>query len=107
VVTQVVTQEVVVTPTPAPAVITAHGRELPADAAPLDKQVFYGSTGEPKHLDAARDIYSASAVLNLGTEPLLRRDENQNLVPALAESYKPGPNAEYFDFVLRPDAKWS
>jgi ABC-type transport system substrate-binding protein len=92
---------------PGQAVVTAHGRQLPADAAPLDKQGFYDAAGEPKHLDVTRDIYGANVVLNWGTEPLLRRAENQNLVPALAESYKAGPNAEYFDFVLREGAKWS
>ena len=109
VVEKVVTKEVekMVTPTPPPPVITAHGRQLPPDAAPLEKQVHYSTFSEPRHLDAARDIYNGSAALNYCTEPLLRRDENQNLVPALAESYKAGPNAEYWDFTIRKDAKWS
>lgn len=88
-------------------IITPQGRELPADAAPLDKQVFYGPGSEPRHLDLSRDIYSAAAVANLGTEPLLRRDVNQNLVPALAESWSAGPDAEYWDFVIREGAMWS
>jgi ABC-type transport system substrate-binding protein len=88
-------------------IVTPQGRTLPADAAPLEKQVLYESTGEPKHLDISRDIYSAGPALNWGGEPLLRRDQDQNLVPALAESYTVGPNAEYFDFVIRKDAKWS
>jgi len=87
--------------------VTPQGRTLPADAAPLDKQVLYESAGEPKHLDAVRDIYNAGVALNWGTEPLLRRDQDQNIVPALAESYTAGPNAAYFDFVIRKDAKWS
>ena len=100
-------------PWPAPALaiqagpVTPQGRELPADAAPLDLQVYYENGGEPKHLDVVRDIYSAAAVLNWGGEPMLRLDENLQIVPALAESYTAGPNAEYFDFVLRADAKWS
>ena len=87
--------------------VTPQGRELPADAAPIDQQVLYESSAEPKHLDISRDIYSAGPALNWGGEPLLRRDENQNIVPALAESYTVGPDAEYFDFVIRQDAKWS
>jgi ABC-type transport system substrate-binding protein len=96
-------------PSPAAAapIITPQGRELPTDAAPLDKQVLYEAAGEPKHLDIVRDIYGASAALNWGGEPLLRRDQDQQLVPALAESYTVGPNAEHFDFVIRKDAKWS
>ncbi|MGI8915710.1 MAG: peptide ABC transporter substrate-binding protein, partial [Chloroflexota bacterium] len=86
---------------------TAQGRVLPADAAALDKQVYYESAAEPKHLDAVRDIYSAGVVLNWGGEPMLRLDENYQIVPALADSYTVGPNAAYVDFVLRKDAKWS
>lgn len=91
----------------AAALVTPQGRTLPADAAALDKQVLYEPASEPKHLDVARDIYNASAALNWGSEPLLRRDQNQAIVPALAESYTAGPNAAYFDFVIRKDAKWS
>ncbi|MBX6772563.1 MAG: peptide ABC transporter substrate-binding protein [Chloroflexi bacterium] len=98
--------------TPAPAasptgIVTPQGRTLPPDAAPLDQQVYYENATEPKHLDVVRDIYSAAAVLNWGGEPMLRLDENYQIVPALAESYSAGPNAEYFDFVLRKDARWS
>ena len=39
--------EKVITATPQPNVVTAHGRVLPDDAAPLDKQVFYESPAEP------------------------------------------------------------
>jgi oligopeptide transport system substrate-binding protein len=88
-------------------IVTPQGRVLPPDAAPLDKQVFYTVAGEPRHLDISRDVYSASAALNLGGEPLLRRNENQELVPALAESWSAGPDAEYWDFVIREGARWS
>jgi oligopeptide transport system substrate-binding protein len=86
---------------------TPQGRTLPADAASLDKQVYYETAAEPKHLDAVRDIYSAGVVLNWGGEPMLRLDENYQIVPALADSYTVGPDAAYVDFVLRKDAKWS
>jgi ABC-type oligopeptide transport system substrate-binding subunit len=99
--------EVEVTPTPVPAEVTVHGRELPADAAPYDQQIWIESQGENKHLDVARDIYSANSVLNKSVEPMLRRDQNQDIVPAVAESWSVGPNAEYFDFVIRKDCKWS
>jgi oligopeptide transport system substrate-binding protein len=110
--TQIVNQtqmvEVPVTVTPPPQLTTPQGRVLPPDAAPLEKQVFFeGGVGEPKHLDVARDLFSATAVLNWGAEPLLRLNENQEIVPAGAESYKAGPNAEYWEFVIRQDAKWS
>ena len=102
--TQVV--ERVVTATPEPALMTPQGRELPPDAAPLEKQVFFGIGAEPKHFDTARDIYTSGAT-NAGTEPWLRNNENIELVPALAESWTAGPNAEYWEFVIRDGAVWS
>lgn len=98
--------DVLVTATPEPAIVTPQGRELPADAAPLDKQIFRQMGGEPKHFDTARDIYSSGAT-NLGNEPLLRNNENIETVPALAESWTAGPNAEYWEFVIREGAMWS
>jgi ABC-type transport system substrate-binding protein len=87
--------------------VTPQGRVLPRDAAPLDRQVLYEPAAEPRHLDIARDIYGAGVAINWGGEPLLRRDVNQKLVPALAESYSAGPGAEYFDFRIREGARWS
>jgi hypothetical protein len=52
--------EKIITPTPLPAIVTAHGRVLPADAASLAKQVHYSTFSEPRHLDVARDIYNAA-----------------------------------------------
>jgi oligopeptide transport system substrate-binding protein len=98
--------EKLVTPTPAPALVTIQGRELPMDAAPLEKQIYREAGTEPKFFDTARDIYSAAGT-NLVNEPLLRNDENIQTVPALAESWQPGPNAEYWEFVIRKDAQWS
>ena len=78
-------------------IITLQGRTLPSDAAPLEKQILYEPAAEPRHLDISRDIYGAGVAINWGGEPLLRRDQNQNLVPAMAESYKAGEKAEYWD----------
>src|SRR5689334_6829251 len=66
--TQIVNQtqvvEVPVTTTPLPALKTPQGKELPADAAPLEKQVFNGEPygGDFKFLDGSRDIYSAGGI---------------------------------------------
>ncbi|MCL5996107.1 MAG: peptide ABC transporter substrate-binding protein [Chloroflexi bacterium] len=96
-----------VTSTAPPALVTKQGRELPADAAPLDRQVLFDSGGEPKHLDCARSVYDGNMALNTGVEPMLRRDQNQKLVPAIAESWTPGPENAYWDFKLREGAQWS
>jgi ABC-type transport system substrate-binding protein len=89
------------------SVVTPQGRTLPPDAAQLEKQILYESAAEPRHLDIARDIYGAGVAINWGGEPLLRRDQNQNLVPAMAESWKAGAGAEYWDFTIRRNARWS
>ncbi len=88
-------------------IVTPQGRTLPPDAAPLEKQILYESANEPRHLDIARDIYGAGVAINWGGEPLLRRDQNQNLVPAMAESWTAGAGGEYWDFTIRKDARWS
>ncbi len=89
------------------ALITAQGRILPPDAASLDRQILYEAANEPRHLDIARDIYGSGVAINWGGEPLLRRDINQNLVPAMAESWRMGEGAECWDFTIRANARWS
>lgn len=99
--------EKVVTPTSVPAIKTPQGRELPLDAAPLDKQIMYGEApGERKHFDYVRDIYYAYG-MNTLSEPLVHLDQNFVTVPALAESWKAGPSTTYWEFVIRKDAAWS
>lgn len=88
-------------------VVTVQGRTLPPDAAPLEKQVLYEPAAEPRHLDISRDIYGAGVAINWGGEPLLRRDQNQNLVPAMAEKWEAGEGAEFWDFTIRENARWS
>jgi oligopeptide transport system substrate-binding protein len=95
-----------VTPTPLPDVVTSQGKAMPADAAPLELQIRYNPVAENKHLDVPRNIYDANSVLNWGTEPLLRRNEMMELVPALADSYEVGADAEYFEFQIRKGAMW-
>lgn len=87
--------------------LTSQGRTLPADAAPLEDQILYEAANEPRHLDISRDIYGSGVAINWGGEPLLRRDINQNLVPALAEKWQMGEGAKYWDFTIRAGARWS
>jgi len=96
-----------ITPSSRELIITPQGRTLPPDAAPLENQILYESAAEPRHLDISRDIYGAGVAINWGGEPLLRRDQNQNLVPAMATSFQMGEGAEYWDFTIRKDARWS
>lgn len=107
--TQIVnqTQIVEVTPTTPPSIVTPQGRELPADAAPLEKQIYTGDGGvEPKFFDGVRDIYNQAGLL-LINETLIHNDENMVTVPSLADSWKPGPNTTYWEFHIQQDAVWS
>jgi len=104
---QVIEKVVTATAVPVEVIVTVQGRELPEDAAPLEKQVLHDITSEPKHLDTARDIYNATFATNHLNEPLLRNDQDYNLVPALAESWKPGEGVLFWEFVIREGAKWS
>jgi oligopeptide transport system substrate-binding protein len=108
--TQVVNQtqivQVPVTVTPPPVVKTPQGKEMPADAAPLEKQITYGQQAEPKFLDVSRDIYTTGGTNSI-TEPLLRNNENIELVPALAESWKLDDATKNWVFTIRKDALWS
>ncbi|MGE5223775.1 MAG: peptide ABC transporter substrate-binding protein [Omnitrophica WOR_2 bacterium] len=99
--------EVPVTPTSPPLFVTIQGRELPADAAPLDKQVEFDPGTEPSNLDISRNLYAATCGLNYGGEPLLRLDVDQQITAAGAESWKAGPDVKYWEFTIRKDAKWS
>jgi oligopeptide transport system substrate-binding protein len=103
--TAVVKQDI--TPTPLPAFVTIQGRTLPADAAPLEKQILMSNGSEPSHLDVTRDLWTAAMVMHYGTEPLLALDENQQIVPAGAEAWKVGDGAKYTEFTIRKDAAWS
>jgi len=107
--TQIVqqTQIVEITATPEPLIVTPQGRTLPADAAPLDKQVLYGEApGERKNFDYIRDIYYAYG-MNTLSEPLVHNDQNMVTVPAMADSWSAGPEARYWEFKLRADSVWS
>lgn len=105
--TKIVEKEKVVTATTPPLFKTIQGRELPADAAPLEKQVMAVFPTETKFLDVARDIYNSQLALQWCCETFLRNDENFELIPAACESWKAGPQATYWEFVLRKDSVWS
>jgi len=100
------TSVVEVTPTQPPLIVTPQGRTLPADAAPLEKQILNSTSIEPKFFDGIRDIYNTGGLQMLNST-LLHNDENMNLVPNLAESWKPGPETRYWEFVIQKDAVWS
>ena len=48
-----------------------------------------------------------SIILDHVFEGLMKRDENSNIVPGMAESYEVSEDGKTYTFKIRPDAKWS
>lgn len=84
------------------------GKPLPPDAAPPEKQilriVFPG--GEPRTLDATLDNYGSGRVEFL-FDRLTMLDEDENLIPGVAERWKAAPDGKSWTFYLRPGGRWS
>jgi len=88
------------------AVVNSLGVTLPADAAPLDQQVFRFTGIEGKHFDVARDEYSGFAY-EFSAEYLAKRDGDNVYHPAAADSWEVSDDGLTWTYHLRQDAKWS
>lgn len=88
------------------AVVNSLGVTLPADAAPLDQQIFRFTGIEGKHFDVARDEYAGFAY-EFSAEYLARRDGDNVYHPAAADSWEVSDDGLTWTFHLRKDAKWS
>lgn len=86
--------------------VNSIGKIMPADAAPLDQQVFRYFRGEPIHYDISVAIYEAQGALML-FERLTMLNENLDLIPGAAERWEASEDGRQWTFHLRPDAKWS
>ncbi|MBM3262922.1 MAG: peptide ABC transporter substrate-binding protein [candidate division Zixibacteria bacterium] len=84
------------------------GAPLPPDALSVEKQVirilFPGN--EPRTLDATLDNYGSGRVEFL-FDRLTMLDEDERLLPGVAESWKASPDGKAWTFRLRADARWS
>lgn len=113
--TQVVetTKIVEVTAVPATGPINDLGVALPADALPLDKQVWLmampavgqqisGATGHEME-----SLYSKAYFHGLGSEPLTRLDKEGTVVGVCAESWKQSDDGMAWDFTLRKELVFS
>jgi ABC-type transport system substrate-binding protein len=84
---------------------------LPADAAPLDQQVFissYDSTADFTTIDFFESVYKrAAAKSDLLTEPLVRLNKNFDLLPAAATSWSVDVSGLVWTFNLDPALMWS
>jgi peptide/nickel transport system substrate-binding protein/oligopeptide transport system substrate-binding protein len=91
---------------PSAPLVNSLGVELPADAAPLDQQVFRFTGIEGKHFDVARNEYEGFAY-EYAAEFLARRDGDNVYHPAAADSWEVAEDGLTWTFHLRQDALWS
>jgi oligopeptide transport system substrate-binding protein len=99
-------------PTTAPAAsgaTNAWGVTLPADAAPLAKQVLTLPCQEGKYLDVAASFYEAGKSCG-GVwmwERLVMLDENSEIIPGVADKWEMSADGLSWTFHLRDGVKWS
>ena len=86
--------------------VNSVGRELPADAAPLDRQVLRQSLVEPSTLDVGIALFDAQFIAFL-FEQLVVFNEDLELKPAAAESWSVSEDKLTWTFKMRPGGKWS
>ena len=87
-------------------VVNSLGVELPADAAPLDQQVYRFAAIEGKHFDTMRNEYEGFAYERT-IEQLAKMGPEGEWHPAAADSWEQSEDGRTWTFHLRQDAKWS
>ncbi|MYK99609.1 MAG: hypothetical protein F4014_12630, partial [Gemmatimonadetes bacterium] len=91
---------------PAAQVRNAVGRVMPADAAPLDRQVFRFLNDEPTNLDIGVAIYEVGGIVFL-FERLTMLDHNNRVIPGAATRWTANEDQTRWTFHMRPGARWS
>jgi oligopeptide transport system substrate-binding protein len=86
--------------------VNSVGKVLPADAAPLEQQVFRYMAPEPETLDISVALGRAEYSEFL-FERLLLFDQNNDLIPGAAERWGVSEDGLTWTFYIRPDSHWS
>jgi len=96
-------------PTEVPALVNALGVELPADALPLDQQVWLGSYDaiEGKYNDYMRSVYDRIASPWWGQERLLGVNSDWELYPSAATEWSVSEDGLTWTLNLRKDLQFS
>ncbi len=94
-------------PEPAAANVNALGKVLPADAAPLDKQVMIMFGGTPYTVDRFISMYQSGGFTSAYSLGLVRFNKDYDVLPAAAESWQPSEDGMKWTFNLRKGIKWS
>jgi peptide/nickel transport system substrate-binding protein/oligopeptide transport system substrate-binding protein len=92
---------------PSPVTTRAGAPELPANALPQEQQILRTMGREGRYLDWSKSVQQRQFESALITEPLVRRNENYELVPAGAESWETSDDNLTWTFHLRPGMTWS
>ncbi|MEE2710746.1 MAG: ABC transporter substrate-binding protein [Gemmatimonadota bacterium] len=88
------------------SMVNSVGRQLPADAAPLEEQVFRQPLVEPSTLDVGIALFDAQFIAFL-FEQLVVFNEDLELKPAAAESWSVSEDNLTWTFKIRPAGRWS
>lgn len=86
--------------------VNSVGKTLPADAAPLDRQIYRYMAPEPETLDISVSLGRAENSEFL-FERLLLFDQNNDLIPGAAERWQVSEDGLTWSFHIRPDSRWS
>ncbi len=81
---------------------------LPADAAAGDQQVYIvNTTNEAKVVDFYEAVYARPIIADLFSEPLVRLNNDYELVPGSAESWKVSDDGKTWTFKIAQGLVWS
>ena len=92
-------------------VVNSLGRELPADAAPLDQQVLvypYNNWKEFTTIDFFASVYNrADSISDILSDSLVRLDKNFQVQPGAATEWSVDDSGLVWTFKLDPNLMWS
>lgn len=92
----------------APGPAAVGGAALPADAAPPDQQVYIvNTTNEAKVIDFYEAVYARPFIADLFSEPLVRLNNDYEITPGAAESWKASEDGKTWTFKIASGLVWS
>ena len=84
------------------------GAALPADAATPEQQVYIvNTTNEAKVTDFYEAVYARPIIADLFSEPLVRLNNDYELTPGAADSWKASDDGKTWTFKIAPGLVWS